>query len=472
MKILREILQRFAHLFCRWFINRRDIFLIEPYIQIGERQKEESESSLLLVWFSERPEQGFSAQFRYTTGDTWKDLLVQAETIDLNLSNRLTYSKFIAFLDNLESGEIFEYRILLSGISVFNAKARAPVNAHQSYRIAICGDIGDGGEKCRIISQAIFEQNPDMLVIPGDIVYSNGLVEEYLANFFPILNSSKSKATKGVPLLRSMPVTAPWGNHDIANPKQFDESPQFSVDRLGYLHFFIQPNNGPMVDRAYLATGKTGGKKLLEYLPDDIASRANFSFDYGNSHWLMLDGNNYMDWSLKKLRDWVENDLNKAQSKTWKFVAVHQPPFTSDSVYRYDQRMRELCDIFERYGVDIVFSGHVHFYERTYPLKFRKNEEQMGGSYLVPGQIKLFRHRIPADERSVFYIASGAGAKLPDEAHKPVDSAFTAFIEYRINSFTVMDIRGCSLRLVQLDEKGWEIDRLSISKPSMHKRAA
>ena len=46
---------------------------------------------------------------------------------------------------------------------------------------------------------------------------------------------------------------------------------------------------------------------------------ANYSFDYGNSHWTFLDSNVYVDWSDVYLRNWLARDLAAAKDATWKF---------------------------------------------------------------------------------------------------------------------------------------------------------
>ena len=97
---------------------------------------------------------------------------------------------------------------------------------------------------------------------------------------------------------------------------------------------------------------------------------ANFSFDYGNAHWTVLDSNPYVDWTNPELRAWVERDLAAAQNRTWRFVAFHHPGFNSSKAHFNDQQMRLLAEVFEAGRVDVVFSGHVHNYQRTFPLRF------------------------------------------------------------------------------------------------------
>ena len=97
---------------------------------------------------------------------------------------------------------------------------------------------------------------------------------------------------------------------------------------------------------------------------------ANYSFDYGNSHWTFLDSNVYVDWSDAYLRNWLARDLAAARHATWKFVVFHHAAFNSSRAHFSEQQMRLVSDILEQRGVDIVFNGHVHNYQRTRPLKF------------------------------------------------------------------------------------------------------
>ena len=111
---------------------------------------------------------------------------------------------------------------------------------------------------------------------------------------------------------------------------------------------------------------------------------ANFSFDYGNAHWTVLDANPYVDWTDRELQAWVERDLASAKNATWRFVALHQPGFNSARKHFDEQNMRRLTEVFEAGGVDIVFCGHVHNYQRSYPLRFVAERGQR--RQVQPGQ--------------------------------------------------------------------------------------
>ncbi len=65
---------------------------------------------------------------------------------------------------------------------------------------------------------------------------------------------------------------------------------------------------------------------------------------------------------------WLVNELKFLSTDTtidWIFVNFHRPPYSSGS-HGSDMKVRKVwCPIFEEYGVDIVFCGHDHSYERT-----------------------------------------------------------------------------------------------------------
>ena len=151
---------------------------------------------------------------------------------------------------------------------------------------------------------------------------------------------------------------------------------------------------------------------------------ANFSFDYGNAHWTIVDSNPYVDWTDESLKSWVAADLAAAQNATWRFVVFHHPGFNSSREHFEQQQMRLLAPIFEAGQVDIVFNGHVHNYQRTFPLKFvpdKKGTLLVGGrdNKNVRGRVVNGRWRLDKSfdgssntrPDGVIYLITGAGGQ-------------------------------------------------------------
>jgi acid phosphatase type 7 len=145
---------------------------------------------------------------------------------------------------------------------------------------------------------------------------------------------------------------------------------------------------------------------------------ANYSFDYGDVHFLCIDSNRYIDPNDAALQAWVAADLDSTTA-IWKFVVFHHPPFTVGDEHYTVQHMRVLAPLFEAHGVDIVLSGHEHNYQRARPLKFvpagpGRSADRGGKDRRVPGTFTIdrsfdgVRNTRPS---GVLYIVTGAGGK-------------------------------------------------------------
>ncbi len=104
-------------------------------------------------------------------------------------------------------------------------------------------------------------------------------------------------------------------------------------------------------------------------LQEDITDGAFYSFDYGNSHFTVLNTNDATTAGLGEIQlNWLKDDLNKAQDKTWRFVLMHKSLFSGGS-HSYDGEVvamrAQLVPIFNQYHVNIVFAGHDHTYTTT-----------------------------------------------------------------------------------------------------------
>jgi predicted phosphodiesterase len=87
-----------------------------------------------------------------------------------------------------------------------------------------------------------------------------------------------------------------------------------------------------------------------------------YSFDCGNAHFAMLDSN--LLTSVQAA--WLSEDLNN--DATWKFAVFHHPPYSSSASHWggwLDIRTSWEPEFIAN-GVNAVFNGHVHAYERCY----------------------------------------------------------------------------------------------------------
>ncbi len=457
-------------------VSAQDVFVTKPYVQIGHNP---SAQSLQLLWHAAEAEANWSVEFTNGSNNTF----VKSETINFTkvaVSNIPAHRVYHASLKGLIPGKRFSYRVIKDGKTVFSSEAQASKSADQSYRFIAMGDIGAETTDQKKLATQAYLAKPDFVVVPGDIVYETGLISDYNKKFWPVYNNDKVDTT-GAPLMRSIPFIAAVGNHD-ADSRDLDKAP----DALAYYMFWEQPLNGP--------TGKEGGTLVPALKGSDANKKAfydaagesyprmtNYSFNYGNAHWTVLDADTYVDWTDKDLTDWVAKDLADSKESVWHFVLFHHPGFNSSVDHYEQQHMRLLSPIFEKGNVDVVFNGHVHNYQRSYPLTFnpdKKGTLLVGGKdnksirgRVVPGAWKLdktFDGKTNTTPKGIIYVITGAGGQElynPEQTNDP-DSwqKFTAKFISTVHSLTVADVNGKTLTIRQLDTNGKELDAFKITK--------
>lgn len=421
-------------------------FFIEPYLQLGRKPDSRFYE---LVWFSSVGRKRWRAQYRIRAGARWNSVEVWRNS-RLNLPG-VKVKQFLVRIPHGDDGG--EYRLLLDGKPVFASTYKAPGN-----RVVVFGDFADKvDEREAQTARATLGHDPSLIVMPGDLVYQYGRVAEFAEKFFPVLNAGDE--SKGAPLLRSRVVAACPGNHDVGLPKECEvEEVCRWNDLFGFFYLLRQPGNGPRLSprlvKSMVGTKKKG-KLLIKSFGTSFTRFANFSFDWRNQHWVVLDANTYMDWSNAELRAWLRKDL-KASRADWKFVVFHQAPFNSDFKYRTDQRMRVIFDILQEESVDVVFCGHCHYYERHFPLRVD------GAKNVLDREFDGVTNTRP---KGVIEIITGASGTLVTEHAIPKDIVPTSCkLVYDRNSVTVLDIDDRVATIRQVGTDGVEIDRLVIDK--------
>ena len=193
-----------------------------------------------------------------------------------------------------------------------------------SLRLAVFGDAGRGTKDQYELGQVMTDYRAafpfDLVLLTGDNIYGpDGPAD--MKNKFEL--PYKALLDAGVKFYASL------GNHDTSN------------------------------QRAYALFNMNGE----EYYRIE---RNGVSFYALNS--------NYLD---KKQLDWLTSKLASDTNK-WRVAFFHHPPYSSGGRHGSDEEVRSILHpLFVKHGVDVVFTGHDHFYERVKP--------QDGISYFVAG---------------------------------------------------------------------------------------
>ncbi len=239
---------------------------------------------------------------------------------DRLLQNDRYIYRFTANLSELQSGGSYSYQVgsssgAWSDIATFKTQDVVDDN----FSFIWFGDTHKS-KKWGDILQVANEKYPEaeFYSIAGDLV-STGLYRSDWDQLFAFSGSVFSNK----PL---MPVP---GNHD----KQ---------DGLGawmYQDMFSLPVNGP----------------------EKVMPELTYSFKYKNTLFLMIDATSSLDLQSS----WIEDQLKNSDA-TWKFAMFHFPPFNYEE--DYPEIRRKWGVWFDKYHVDMVMSGHTHYYLRSKPI--------------------------------------------------------------------------------------------------------
>lgn len=116
-----------------------------------------------------------------------------------------------------------------------------------------------------------------------------------------------------------------------------------------------------------------------------VKDGVNYSFDYGNAHFAVLNTNDLLSISQAQLK-WLENDM-KSTDKDWKIVFFHKAPYSLGKDAKWPDALylqKSLTKVLDECNVDMAFYGHDHQYIRTKPLTNNKLDAN-GTTYVLSG---------------------------------------------------------------------------------------
>ncbi|HUR98198.1 MAG TPA: metallophosphoesterase, partial [Pyrinomonadaceae bacterium] len=108
---------------------------------------------------------------------------------------------------------------------------------------------------------------------------------------------------------------------------------------------------------------------------DDIDQRAYPLFNMNGSTFYRIEKNGVSMYALDSNRldaaqlEWLKTNL-AADKNNWRIAFFHHPPYSSSETHGSESTARRLLEpIFLAGGIDVVFNGHDHVYERIKPQK-------------------------------------------------------------------------------------------------------
>ena len=207
---------------------------------------------------------------------------------------------------------------LLAAVPAMQAQdLRLPLK-NDSLRFAVIGDTGTGDGHQRDVARQLETWRAKFpfafIVMMGDNLYSGDSPKDYQKAFeVPY----KSLIDAGVKFYASL------GNHDNPNERLY------------------KPFN-------------MNGERYYSFKPEKSSVRF-FALD-----------SNYID---DKQLQWLDKQLADSGSD-WKICFFHHPPYSSGETHGSAELQREKLEpVFIKHGVNVVLTGHEHFYERIKPQK-------------------------------------------------------------------------------------------------------
>ncbi len=269
------------------------------------------------------------------------------------------------------------------------------VNDESAFAYVVMGDSRTYPKRFKVLAEKVYAERPNFVLNVGDVVSDGMKKDEWITEYL-------DPAAK---LMERVPTYVAIGNHERN------------------ASWFYQYSSYPAPENYY-------------------------SFDYGNAHFTIIDSNADLSPESKQL-EWIKKDISSSAAK-WKFVAHHHPPFSSDkddygntdfsSSRKGDHRVQSLIPIYEKYGVDVVWCGHIHDYERTWPIRDGKVDQDKGVVYIQAG---------------------GGGAEL--EYFAPSRSWFTAKV-LRNWQYCLVTIHDGTFSMMAYDIDGKMYDFLELKK--------
>lgn len=192
--------------------------------------------------------------------------------------------------------------------------------ANEPFTFLVYGDTRHGHLMHRALVQALALESMSFVMHTGDFV-DDGMRRVHWVRFFDIAH----------PFMRRIPLYPTVGNHENA----------FGVGEELFRRFFAVPDDGPYPEMVY-------------------------AFTWGNSRFFVLNsnkpftGNPQTAWMRAQLQE-----TSMERSIQHLFVFVHQSPYSSGPHGPIEDLIDSgLVDDMRRFGIDILFAGHDHMYER------------------------------------------------------------------------------------------------------------
>ena len=208
------------------------------------------------------------------------------------------------------------------------------------YKFAVTADLGESANAQNNVDHiiaAIADHGMQHVLMAGDLAYANACESKKGCSTWDAYQRLVEPVTSAVPISINI------GNHELQD--KGDGIPASSA-RYRYRGM---PDGGRADDSLY------------------------YSYNAGPMHVIVVCSFFPGGWAANSAQNaWVDADLASIDRKQtpWIIAMVHAPMYNSNSQHQMDgENSRKAYEAkFQAAGVTAVFAGHVHAFERTYPV--------------------------------------------------------------------------------------------------------
>jgi uncharacterized protein (TIGR03437 family) len=314
----------------------------------------------------------------------------------------ITFYQFQADLTGLSPGTSYSYRVVVDGQNLTpEPERRFRTMSPGPFSFLVLGDSGLGTAPQQSIALQMAAEKPDLMLHVGDIAYESGTFEEFQANYFEYYWT----------LMRRVPFFPVAGNHE-----------------------YLTQASAP-----YLA---------LHALPAENVTQEDrgryYSFDWGDAHFIALDSDLLAPgYASGPMLAWLEGDLQQSAGSRWRIAYFHHLPYpishhVNDPICAATRA--RFVPLLERYGVQLVLTGHEHNYQRSLPLR--------GG---IP---------VSSGRATTYVVSGGGGGTLHDVAPAGFLAKAVAAYEY-----LRVEVEASQITIHAIGQDGNEFDRVKLVQP-------
>jgi predicted phosphodiesterase len=185
----------------------------------------------------------------------------------------------------------------------------------------------------------------------------------------------------------------------------------------------------------YAALGNHDNQENRFYKPWNMNGERFYTFKKDRVRFFVLD-TDYLD---QPQRQWIERQLRES-TDDWKIAYFHHPLYSSAAAHGSQTDLKLILEpLFVKYGVNVVFTGHDHVYERIKP------------------------------QQGIYYFVEGSSGKL-----RPGDLRKTGLTEVgndRDQSFMIVEVDDNELHFQAITRTGKTIDSGTLTQQEKPKPA-